>query len=105
MSGIVITGEELAIVRGILREHLPRSCKVWVFGSRAGGRVKPWSDLDLLIQGSEPLGIGTMARLNDAFDESLLPWTVDVIDAHGDPEFAERVRRSALPLEIEPAIT
>ena len=102
-KSIIIEPEELAVVQCILREGLPDGSKVWVFGSRAGGRVKPWSDLDLLIEGPAPLSMGTLARLSDAFDESLLPWTVDLVDAHVSPEFANRIRPHAASLQIESA--
>ena len=37
------------IVLAILREYLPADAAVWVFGSRATGRARLYSDLDLAI--------------------------------------------------------
>ena len=77
---VALSEAEQALVRTILRRHLPETFKVYVFGSRAGGRVKRYSDLDLSIEGPEPVGLGTLGALNDEFDESDLIWKVDLVD-------------------------
>lgn len=71
---------ELSTVRVILKDHLPAGVSVHVFGSRAGGRPKAWSDLDLVVEGAAPLPIAVLAALAEAFDESPLPWKVDIVD-------------------------
>ncbi len=71
--------QELAIVRRIVELYLPQR-EVRVFGSRARGRgVKRWSDLDLAVLGDEPLSTAQHAALAQAFDESDLPFRVDVL--------------------------
>ncbi len=81
MAGLAISTEELAIVRAILKQWLPPGYRTFVFGSRATGvRLKPWSDLDLVIEGPAPLSFEVTGLLREAFDESLLPWKVDVVD-------------------------
>ncbi len=77
---VAISAEELAIVAAILREHLPNTIEVHVFGSRASGRVKPWSDLDLVFEARTPLPLSLIAKLAEAFEESALPWKVDIVD-------------------------
>ena len=72
--------DALAIVRAILRAHLPAGARVWAFGSRACGRAKPYSDLDLAIDAGRALTLGEMAALGEAFSESDLAWKVDVVD-------------------------
>jgi predicted nucleotidyltransferase len=39
----------------ILAANLPRDATVWVFGSRATGRARRYSDLDLAIDAGRPL--------------------------------------------------
>ncbi|MEE8666325.1 MAG: nucleotidyltransferase domain-containing protein [Acetobacter sp.] len=79
MTGqIDITPEERAIVLRILNEIVPDR-EVRAFGSRVTGTAKPFSDLDLVIMGDEPLPLKTRARLEEAFSESTLPWKVDVL--------------------------
>lgn len=75
-----LSAEELALVRSILREHLPEGTEAGVFGSRAGGEPKPWSDLDLVMEGPSPLPLPVIAALAEAFDESALPFKVDLVD-------------------------
>lgn len=77
---IILTPEQFEIVKDILQSCLPVTAKVWVFGSRATGNVKPYSDLDLAIDIGEPLSIDIHAKLTDAFDESRLPFKVDIVD-------------------------
>ena len=66
----------------VMRETLPDSATVWVFGSRAKGTARPTSDLDLAIDAGRPLTRRESALLHDAFEESDLPYTVDVVDLH-----------------------
>lgn len=70
---------DLDTVKAILHAHLPGR-EVWAFGSRARRCAKPYSDLDLVIMGDEPLSLDALAVLNEAFAESDLPWKVDVVD-------------------------
>lgn len=83
MTGqVLLSHAELAEVRAILTQNLTSDVAVWVFGSRAGGQPKPWSDLDLLLDGSQPLPLSVLATLAEAFDESALPWKVDLVDGN-----------------------
>lgn len=77
---LALAPHELAEVRAILAAHLPPGVTAGVFGSRAGGTPKPWSDLDLVLAGPEPLPLSLIAALLEAFDESALPWKVDLVD-------------------------
>jgi type I restriction enzyme S subunit len=87
------------IVKDILREHLPRGVKVWVFGSRAEWTTKDSSDLDLALDGDEPLDSRTVMALELAFEESLLPFSVDVVDLHRvDEAFREIMLRTRVLL-------
>lgn len=80
IMALALSAEELAIVRQILSDHLPKSAMVHAFGSRTNGRSKPWSDLDLVIDAGAALPLETLAALAEAFDESALPWKVDLVD-------------------------
>lgn len=68
-----------AIVRDILRKHIPQY-QVWAFGSRAKRTAKIYSDLDLAIITDTPLALEVSASLRDDFSESDLPWKVDIVD-------------------------
>jgi len=48
-----------------------------LFGSRAKGNYKPGSDIDLAVKG--PVSKDTLSALLTAFEDSLLPYFVDVV--------------------------
>ena len=73
--------EHLTEIRAILGEFVP-GWEVRAFGSRVKGSAKPWSDLDLAIAGPSPMGWQSVERLIEAFQESTLPFRVDVLDWH-----------------------
>lgn len=77
---IDVRSEHLEIVLQILQQHLPQHATVWVFGSRAKKATKKFSDLDLAIDAGKPLSMALIADLNNAFEESALPYKVDVVD-------------------------
>jgi type I restriction enzyme S subunit len=95
----------LALVSNILRAHLPACARVFVFGSRALARTKPYSDLDLLIDAGRPLSLDDTAVLAEAFSESDLPFKVDLADRHRVEEWFLRIvepERVELRLEDVP---
>ena len=98
-SPVDIRPDHLAIVQGILRVHLPAGFKVWVFGSRANWTTKDSSDLDLAVEGADALDYKAMVGLQVAFEESDLPYTVDVVDLNAvSPEFKNIVEAQRIPL-------
>jgi uncharacterized protein len=102
-KAIVLSGEERGIVQAILSQHLPHGTQVFVFGSRAGGRTKPLSDLDLSLESSKPLPLATLASLADAFDESPLPWKVDLVERSSVSQaFGKIIDAAKLPFVFEP---
>lgn len=93
-----ITEEDLAIVLDILEQHVPERT-VWAFGSRATGRARPFSDLDLVIVDNTPLSFAQKADLVEAFDQSDLPFKVDIVDwARTDETFKEIIRKTKIVL-------
>lgn len=68
------------MILDILRKYLPVGVKVWVFGSRADWTTRDSSDLDLALEGDSALDYGVMVALETAFEESDIPYKVDVID-------------------------
>ena len=81
-----------AIVRDALRQHVPDR-EVLVFGSRATGNAKEYSDLDLAIMGEEPLSLREVSALEEALGESDLPFKVDIVEwARIDEGFRRIVR-------------
>ena len=71
--------EHLGEVQRILREHFP-GVEVRAFGSRVQGAAREHSDLDLALVGDVTFDWRQIEALKDAFSESGLPFTVDVLD-------------------------
>lgn len=67
---------DLAELNHVLLPLRDRFDEVKVFGSRATGRSRRSSDLDLVVYGADR---GTMSSIVDALEESLLPMTADVV--------------------------
>ena len=72
----------LNTLRSILARHVPE-CEVRVFGSRANGTAKPYSDIDLALVGPARLGGEQLRLLKEELEESDLPMRVDVLDWAG----------------------
>lgn len=90
--------EHHKIVCDILARYLPGR-EAQLFGSRANGTAKPYSDIDLVIMGDELLPVTTMRILRDAFDDSDLPFQVDLVEWAGtSEEFRKVIETTAVPL-------
>jgi predicted nucleotidyltransferase len=97
---IYVDQGELAAIRALLRSVIVDE-KVFVFGSRARGDHKKTSDLDIAIEGNEPLSLSKRATLELAFSESALPFRVDIVDLHTvDAGFRSIILRDGVPLSL-----
>ena len=76
---IDVAPEHLEIVLALLSKYLPE-CEVRAFGSRFSGTAKPYSDLDLAVVGQNRLDWRILSELKEAFQESELPFRVDLLD-------------------------
>jgi len=89
---IDISPEQLNTVKNILKEHMPEY-EVWAFGSRVTWTAKDYSDLDLALVGDKKISISKLRQLEDAFQESDLPFRVDVLDWNMiDDEFKKLIK-------------
>ena len=66
-------------------QQSPKVQEVWLFGSRAMGRHREGSDLDLCLVG-EAITHLDRQQLMHAIDELLLPWPVDLALRHEMPD-------------------
>lgn len=81
-------GRRAAAISSGQRETLLRivavaapGAQAYVFGSRANGRNRPFSDIDLLLERQPSLTWEERAALRDAFEASDLPFRVDLVEA------------------------
>ncbi len=95
--------QHLKIVQQLLAEQLHGDIKVWVFGSRATGKAKKYSDLDLALAANDRtrLAADLVLDLKYAFEESKLPYKVDVVDmAAVAKNFKRIIEPTRVPLVV-----
>ena len=96
-AAIDLAPEHREIVLALLRKHLPGAA-AWAYGSRAQWTAKPHSDLDLAVFPA-PRRARAVADLREAFEESNLPFRVDLFVWDEIPaEFRARIEAAHVPL-------
>lgn len=91
--------DQLATVLAILSAKVPE-CEVWAFGSRAKWTAKDSSDLDIALVSAERIPMSVLGRLRQAFADSYLPMSVDVVDLHRvSDEFRQIIERQKVVLQ------
>jgi len=71
-----LNARQLGVIAGVLAQHCPNIERAALFGSRAMGNHKPYSDIDLVLYGD--IAPAAVDRLWTVFNESSLPYKVDV---------------------------
>jgi hypothetical protein len=82
------------MVLGALGEH---DAAVWLFGSCARGAARQHSDIDIAILPRDDLTSGFFAGLAADFEESTIPYDVDLVDLRrADAALVDEVRREGV---------
>jgi predicted nucleotidyltransferase len=78
---ICVSESEMKIISDILRSHISNG-EVRAFGSRYKWTSKDYSDLDLAVAqyDKKSMPVMKLAEIREAFEESELPYRVDVLD-------------------------
>lgn len=58
----------------------PCKYQVFIFGSRVTRKAKKYSDYDVGIWGKKPVPGHILIEIEEAFEESDLPYKVDIVD-------------------------
>ena len=96
-QAIDITTEERKAILALLQRHLP-STGAWVYGSRAKWTSRSQSDLDLVVFAT-PEQWRQIGHLREAFEESSLPFRVDLFVWDEVPEsFRNRIEADHVEL-------
>ena len=76
----------------------PGVAQIWLYGSRAMGRERLGSDIDLSLEGIE-LTHRDLLLLMDQVDDLLLAWKIDLSIRHQLPaELEAHLQRAGIPL-------
>ena len=100
MPVTTLTTDHTEILCRILRACLhDLSLSVFVFGSRTSLSHRRESDVDLLLDTAAAIPLSTLSRLKEAFEESNLPFRVDVVlRTDISPEFYQRISQDCMLL-------
>ena len=99
---IDLTARQRRLVLELIDRHLPDT-DVWAYGSRVDWTSRPQSDLDLVVF-SESERNGNVSDLREAFEESHLPFRVDVLVWHDLPDSFQKaiLQRHCALIESRP---
>ncbi len=70
--------EYIEFIKRTVASHL-KHYKLYVFGSRVTGRAKQYSDIDLALDSEELTG-EVKSKLEFIFENSTMPYEVDIVD-------------------------
>lgn len=81
-------------IKKIIFKYLsPKEYKVFLFGSRAAGYARRFSDWDIGVLGRERIPFGLLAEIEGELEDSYIPYEVDVVDLNST---SDKFRRLAL---------
>lgn len=89
---------DLEIAGSVIRSHLAgKNARVLLFGSRARGDSRIWSDIDVAVQADPPLPAGSLSALREALEESSCLLNVDVVDFNdADAALRDAIARESI---------
>lgn len=77
-------------------KNQPKIVAAYLFGSRALGRAKPGSDIDLAIKGNS-LNLDDILSLSIQLDDLMLPYRFDIVDlARADADLQAHINRAGI---------
>ena len=93
---------DLELAGRVIRSHLAgRDVRVRLFGSRARGDSRTWSDIDVAVQASPALPAGVLSSLREALEKSSCLLNVDVVDWNdADAALRESITREGIEWSV-----
>lgn len=81
MTDFIYQYNYVAIARDLVLKYIDTTqFKVFLFGSRACGNARFNSDIDIGVWGSNRLSIQQKNAIEEALEESIIPFKVDIVD-------------------------
>lgn len=85
------------IIKSIITKYLSEY-DLYLFGSRAKGTAREYSDIDLAISSKE-LNSLIKSQIEIDFENSLIPWKIDVVDLNNiDDNFKSLIENTMIKL-------
>lgn len=93
---------DLELAGRVIRSHLAgRNVSVRLFGSRARGDSRTWSDIDVAVQASPALPAGVLSALREALEASSCLLNVDLVDWNdADAALRESITREGIEWSV-----
>ncbi len=92
MDDGVIKEDKLKIIR-ILNALFP-GVKIYLYGSRARGSHREWSDIDLALDGEQEIDSYNLGEARDMLKESRIMYKIQLVDLQAiSPEFKEAIQK------------
>jgi predicted nucleotidyltransferase len=90
---------DLDLAHAIIRAHIPpEAADLILFGSRARGDARRWSDIDVVVRPRRTLPKGLLAEARAALEESSLLLNVDLVNLEeAGPALREAIEREGVP--------
>ena len=91
----------IEFILSTLRQYIPeKDVKFYIFGSRAKGTFKEYSDIDIAVDlNGKSIPESVLAKILSAFEDSTLPYEVDVVDLNAiDESFKNIIKDSLIKL-------
>ena len=77
----MLNQNELNQIRSIVAEFIDMNkFKVFIFGSRALGSARKFSDIDIGIEGKTKVPGFLISEMEEKFEQSDTPYTFDIVD-------------------------
>lgn len=93
--------EEMTDILALVLKKCP--AQVFIFGSRAKGKIKEMSDIDLALSyNGAPVPEGIIEKLKDYFSASDIRFRVDVLDLHKiSPSFKSAIEKDFVEINYK----
>lgn len=92
MKKITIDSNSKNNIVEILSQNLEAGTKVYAFGSRTKQTGKTFADLDIAIKSAALIPQCIIDKLNDDFENSTIPFKIDIIDLNNiETDFLEAI--------------
>lgn len=77
-----LSSEELNLIISTITDALSQNVDIFLFGSRVDETSHKASDLDVLLKCKGPIDLSKISLIKEGFENSNLPFKVDLHDYH-----------------------
>ncbi|MDR3256155.1 MAG: nucleotidyltransferase domain-containing protein [Endomicrobium sp.] len=100
---IVLDEKYLKLLKDIIKRNVNfLQYKIYVFGSRTNGKAREYSDIDLAVDfNGSKLPPDIELNLKIGFEDSLLPYKVDIVDLNNiSDSFKKRISNQLIEIDF-----